>query len=696
MNIDNPAKRFMIVIFVLILLIPFLSQYAYALEYVDFTPQDYQKLTNIEATLVLQDEEPDINSFFIGYTEEETHVLVTELVTFEVHQSSRDDLCYELWRDLPEQEVDGLTLDYTVLSVKEVLDDGTKVEYNHSYQLSENSYDSPHHANTWHHSKGPYYRQKDQYECLFIYVDGIYRDTVTFEITYKMNNVALLYRDCSDLYLSLYSESPIKDLKSYKADILIPDKDMPSHGNYEYYTYGSDNNGFDVVESSTKNPGYHTFSIDLDEDDLSFKPYNLYLEFELVAFGNDSHIFTDSANTNDYSRDYALTEIRMEHDDEKTLPSSYFAFKIFILICLIIASLVVLSNTINTKKSLLAKHKFYEPQENTPLYSSIPSDLDPNFAAALVFSKMKKKKNDSGIYSALLISLARKGYITVEDYGVNDAKVTIISNLSEIMEDSIMPMEPLTESETLYYNLLVRHSTNNTVLMNVLQHRISTDYENTASFDEKIKSAIVNIGINEGYIQKADFTEPKDQILHTANKYLDLALIFIFVLNLICAHTRVDLAFGGFFLFGFICLICSIYLRSIACNYVLLTEFGANEYSKWKGLYDYLKSSQNQSDLDITNMPIYERYFIYAIAFGIPTKITETIGIQSPQVVYSPTQSYSPIFNNTYIRSGRIHISSRGISRAVRSGTHFHKASATSRGYTGGGRSFGSYGGGGS
>ncbi len=685
MTVEKLTGRIMIGFFLLILLIPFLSQYTYALEYVDLSPWDYQRLTDIEAHMELMDE-----------SDEGSKVRVTELVTFDVHQSSEDDLCYELWRDLPEQEVDGLTLDYTVISVKEVLPDGSMKDYKESYQLDANKYNASYHSNTWCHSEGPYNKQRSQYECVFIYVDGIYRDKVTFEITYEMNNVALIYRDCSDLYLSLYSESPIKDLKSYKADILIPDKDMPAKGNYEYYTYGTNNGSFKVTESTTKNLGYHTFSINLDEDDLSFKPHNLYLEFELVAYGDDKHIFTQNAISNDYTRDNALNEIKMEAANEKNLPVSYFFFKIFLLIGLVIASIVVIVNTIKTRKDMLTKHNFFQPPEDIPTYTGIPSDLDPNFAAALVFSKTKKPKDNSGIYSALLISLARKGYITIEDYGSGDAKVTIISNLAEAMEDSIMPMEPLTESETLYYNLLVRHSQNNTILMSVFQRRITADYENTAMFDEKIKDAIINIGINEGYIQKADFTEPKDKILSTAKKYTKQAIIFLLVVNLICFHTKIDLAFGGFFIYGFSCLICSIYLKSIAYDCVLLTQFGANEYAKWKGLYDYLKSASLETDSNISNIPIYERYYIYAVAFGIPSKITNKIGVSGPEEMYSTTPSYNPVFNNTYIRSGRIHISSRRISNAVRTGSHFHKASTTSRGYTGGGRSFGSYGGGGS
>lgn len=675
--------------FVLCFMLPFLIEYSYILDYVDLSPWDYQKLTDVEARIELVDEDGDY-----------TYALVTERVTFDVHQSSENDLCYELWRDLIEQDVDGLSLDYTVLSVSQVMDDGSVIELQECSDYKWNNYDVEDLAGTWYHSEGPYSKMNDRYECVFFYVDGIYRDEVTFEITYKMNNVALKYKDCSDLYLSLYAESPVKDLESYKAEILIPDEDMPSSGNYQYYTYGSDRNGFSVSESSVKHPGYHTFTIDLDEDELQFKPYNLYLEFEMVAYDEDKHIFTDNARSNDYTYDFALNEIRYEASSEQSKPELFNFFKCSVFIILLICSGFVLFNTFNTRKRLTTQHMFYQPAEVPEYYTGIPSDLDPNFAAALVFSRGKKPKDDSGIYSALLLSLSRKGYVEIAEYGPNDAMLTI-KNPALTQDASIMPAEPLSESEILYYNLLIRHSGGGQILMSAFQRRVSQDYEYTATFEDNIKTAINNIGVNGGYVQKANFTELSDKLLHTAKTYRTLALICLVFVNLISFHTRMDLAFGSYFIFGFACLVSSIYLKSTAGNYVLLTQVGENEYAKWKGLYNYLKSDHIMSDSNVENMPVWERYFIYATAFGIPTKVTKALGVKFPQGAGVAMDgygyyNYNSVFSNSYVRTGRIHSSGRGVGRAVRSGARFHRASAASRGYTGGGRSWSSYGGGGS
>ena len=61
----------------------------------------------------------------------------------------------------------------------------------------------------WYHSEGPYSESSRRYECVFFYVDGLYRENVTFEIQYEMNNAAMRYGNCSELYLSFFSMAKV-------------------------------------------------------------------------------------------------------------------------------------------------------------------------------------------------------------------------------------------------------------------------------------------------------------------------------------------------------------------------------------------------------------------------------------------------------------------------------------------------------
>ena len=187
--------------------------------------EDYARITDVSYKAVVVDE-PDC----------EGKVMITERLTFDVHADYEDNLYWELWRDLPESYVDGAKVDYTVHSVKQILEDGTEIIYEESpvlYWEDEDYISSTLGPEKWFHSEGPYDEDARQYECVLFYIDGIYREEMVFEIEYEMHNASLRYNDCSDLYLAMYSGESIEYLKSYEAEILFPEKDMPSAGNYK-------------------------------------------------------------------------------------------------------------------------------------------------------------------------------------------------------------------------------------------------------------------------------------------------------------------------------------------------------------------------------------------------------------------------------------------------------------------------------
>ena len=727
------------IILILVFTLPFISSFLaiFLSQAEDFNlnPYDYARITDVEYKAVVVDE-PD----------SEGKVVITERLTFDIHAASKSNLFWELWRDLPEDYVDGVKVHYKVNSVKQILEDGTEIEYEQSPKLYWNDSD---YVNTnagygpgkWYHSKGPYDEDMARYECVFFYVDGLYREKVVFEIEYEMYNAALRYNDCSDLYLALYSGSTKKYLNSYKAEILFPNEDMPSAGNYDVYTYGTNSNDFPVTESATANPGYYTFSFELDKEQLKFRPYNRYIEFDLVAYGEDKHIFTEYAPDNDYSYDDVLDEIYEEQQEYASAPAKYRAAKIIVFVVLLAVSILILIYAFTVRTRMKSKHIFYNPSMEIDFYRDIPSDLDPNFATALVFSRDKPQKDDSGVFSAILLSLARKEYIELKELSVNDVEIIIKNapapipapipqqvNLNDIGFDGSFNMgwdlgsdlapdsasnlasnlafnsapdstfgfesdipakvyEPLTTCENYYFNLLVRHATNNHISMSDLQSRISSDYANTNTFVKNINSSIVTIGVRDGYFQKASYDQPKRQIRSSANKLCVLGILFLILVNIISYRTRMDLAFGSYFIVGICCMIASIYLKKQAKKYILFTQFGEDEYMKWRGLYNFLNSDTLIHERTIIDLPLWEKYLVYATAFGLSEKVIKAISIRCPEA------ASSPILSNNYYRSGRFRHTGRHFRSAVRSGSHSSYGGG-GFGYGGGGRGGGGGGGG--
>lgn len=676
-----------------ILFMAFFGEFSYLFEDISLNPNDYARITDVEYKAVVVDE-PDSQG----------KVVITERLTFDVHAASRDNTYWELWRDLCEDYVDGLKVHYKVNSVKQILEDGTRIIYDESPKLywddsDYESWNTTYGPGKWYHSPGPYDEDERRYECVFFYIDDVYREKMVFEIEYEMYNAALRYNDCSDLYIALYSGNTCKYLESFKGQILFPNKDMPAKGNYDVYTYGTNTNDFPIKESATLNRGYYTFYFELDEEDLQFKSYNNYIEFDLVSHGEDKHIFTEYAPDNYYSNDDVLDEIYEEQQDYANAPDEYREKKIKALTIAIIATALLTLYSVTTGMRTKKKYNFYKPTEDITFYRDIPSDLDPCFAANLVFCKHKMPKDESGIYSALLLSLARKRYIEICESASGGTEIKILKfinkpaiNSTKTEAETVSPVdvneyEPLTPCEEYYYNLLVRHTTGNSIYMSAFQTRVSSDYENTDSFATNVKNSTVNIGIKNGYFQKADYLQPKNQTRAFSKFLIVLGIVFIICLNFISANSRMDLAFGAYTVFGIGCILNAIYLWITSSKYVLLSQFGEDEYTKWRGLYNFLKSDTLINERTVIELPLWEKYLVYATAFGLSEKVIKAIGINCPDA----DTSESAVLSNDYYRSNRFRSHSHSFRSSVRTST---RTVHSGGGYSGGGGGFG-YGGGG-
>lgn len=644
-------------------------------------PFDYARITDVDYTATISDT-PEGGS----------RVLVKERLTFDIHAASKSNPFRELWRELPEMNVDGVTVRYKVNSVKQIFKDGTEQIYSESDKLYWNDSDykksnKEYGPGKWFHSEGPYDPDYRRYECVLFYVDDFYRQEAVFEIEYEITNVALRYNDCSDLYLSLYSGDTIRYLDSHKAQILIPNDLMPAPGNYKATTYGTNSNEFPFEESATKNPGYYTFSFELDKRDLHFRPYNEYIEFDLLTFGSDAHIFTQYAPDNYYSYDDVLDTIHADQFKYRYEPLFFAITKAIILFIAIVLSVLALRYVLTTDRRLKKKYTFYEPAQTYDFYRDIPSDLDPAFAATLLFCKDKPRKDKSSIYSSLLLSLARKKYISLREYGNNDHEIAILyrpSTLPGSVDQS--SMESLTKCEEYYFNLLLRHTgSSSTIRMSTFRNLVGNDYQSTNRFAQDMTESFYKIGLKQGYLSKADYTAPQNKDKALSAFFIVLGILS-FVTNIFTYSTRVDLAFGAFIIFGIATILSGIILRQKIRKYVLLTQLGEDEYAKWRGLYHFLNSNTLLNESTATALPLWEKYLVYATAFGISEKV-----IKAMEINFKETDEDTYLHNHTY-RSSRFYSSSRHFHTSVRNGSYGGYAGGG--GYGGGGFS-GGYGGGG-
>jgi len=661
---------------------------------------DYARITAVSYKATVMDEA------FPGYLRTGGRINVVEQVTFDIHASSQSNPFRELWRELPEDpNYDGVAVKYDVVGVREVLPNGTRVPLDKAPKLYWDSdfysSDYPSMANKWWHSPGPY-NAWDRWECVLIYVN-IYRATVTYEIEYEMYNASLRYGDCSSLYISMYSGDTIRNLKSFEAQILFPDTLMPDDGNYYAWTYGTNSHSFPFEKSTTLNPGFTTFHIELDKSQLKFKPYNQYIEFALVSHGVDAYKFTYYASINDYYNVPVLAGILTEQKEYEALPETWRNIKVTtFLVCCAIAIGVLLFIFLVDRR-LKKKHKFCRSQQHIDLYREIPSDMDTNFAGALAFSKHKLSCNVPGGYAAAMMSLVNKGYIEVDR--INATRGWLPENIKIMLKHGPVPTQaqmnfcqqtgkklnhptmpnrkPLTQIEDQYYQLIFRHASANRgeIALSLFQIQIEQDYDYTHSFVKNTKGAVKSMGVSQGYFQKAEYKELK--VWAQAPIWLLIVFaVLVLCINIMSYMTRLDFAFGAFFILGASLIIGSIMLAIFSKKYVLLTQFGEDEYAKWRGLYKFLKSETLMKERNLLDIHVWECYLIYATAFGISEKVIKALAVRFPDAL----NSTSPVLRNRYFYSrGFYYSSSRSFRRSSRSASFASRSGGYSAGRGGGG-----------
>jgi len=663
----------------------------------DSKSNDYVRITSLEYKAVVVDEPGSRGK-----------VVITERLTFECQAASEDNPFWELWRALPENYTDGVKVDYKVNSVRQVLNNNQYIIFEETKKLywEDEDYISKapgYGPGKWHHSKGPFDDYKNL-ECIMIYVDGLYRETVVFEIEYEMYNAVLRYADCSELYITLYSEETIKFLDSVKAQILIPAEKMPRPGNYDAYTSGTNSHIFPFRESTAVNPGYYTFSFDLNKSQLNFRPYNQYIEFVLISHGEDRHKFSQYASVNDYYNDNMLERQRQAMSDYLALPEKYKILKTVLFFVFTVISFLTIVIILKVNRQLVNKYKLVPPIGKTDYYREIPGELDPNFAAALVFCKHKISDEVPGAFAAIMLSLVRKEYIEVDrikstgNWSQNNVKI-IVKNQTRQNQGHWETAEQKPEQPTIYrksltpgeeqcYNLIVRHATGGEIAFSAFQYRIGQDSEYTVSYNKKSKDLVKSIGMGKGYLKDADYKKLKKSALGFA-VFLGFTAVFILLVgNLTAYQTRLDLAFGAFFILGGGFILGSFLLVLLSGKYVLLSEYGNIEYSKWRALYNFLNSETLLNERTILDVAIWEEYLIYATAFGISEKVIKALQVRFPDA------AKSPVLRNPYFRTRSFYMgSNRSFKTATRTAT-FSSGSGGWSGYGGGGRGGGGGGGG--
>ena len=79
------------------------------------------------------------------------------------------------------------------------------------------------------------------------------------------------------------------------------------------------------------------------------------------------------------------------------------------------------------------------------------------------------------------------------------------------------------------------------------------------------------------------------------------------------------------YLLSIILFIAFLYLNSKAKKHILLTDFGEEEYLKWRALYNFINDGTLLKEKAVFDVVLWEQFLVYATAFGISDKVSDSL-----------------------------------------------------------------------
>ena len=202
------------------------------------------------------------------------------------------------------------------------------------------------------------------------------------------------------------------------------------------------------------------------------------------------------------------------------------------------------------------------------------------------------------------------------------------------------------------------------------------------SLDKDLNTIITNVEKNAG---KFDDKKKKEKEKFQNQKifnYITLIMLLSLGLPLITFSNYANSKIVLMCICTAIALIVNAILSSIITKRInVLTQEGVDEKNKWKAFEKFMEDFSMLDQKDIPDVVLWEKYLVFATAFGISEKVLKQLKVVYPQIddINSPIYSsfaYIHIMNSVNIGTC--------VSSSVYSGT-YSSGSGSGGGFSGGG-----------
>ena len=360
------------------------------------------------------------------------------------------------------------------------------------------------------------------------------------------------------------------------------------------------------------------------------------------------------------------------------------------LIILLLISIFFIIKILKYYKILKNTPKL-EPETKVEYYREIPNENTTPAEANFIYNFKGNEKHLNTqipeIMSSTMLDLSLKEFLEfqTDNSGKKENLRITLKNKDNI--------ESLKEDEKTIYRLLIKIADSNDSDSFTIE-----DFEKYAK-----KRATSFMGALKGIDEKVRDQQEKEgnydpEVIKMKNNYSGFGIVYFILAAILFV---ISMAINTNIIFVVIPVILAI-IAMILCvmltkRFSRLTQKGINEKELWTGLKKYMEEFSLLDERTVPELALWEKYLVYATAFGIADKVLKQLKIKYPEIMdenYYHTHNTFFMYmmiNNTLDRAF-INSVNQSVSRAYTtyysgtgSGTSFSSGGGFGGGFSGGG-----------
>lgn len=529
----------------------------------------------------------------------------------------------------------------------------------------------------YHVDKGKYYgtkNNKGNFEIGWgVGLDNS-NDTRKYKIEYKVENAVTKYNDFAELYWQLIGEDFEISAKKVTGTIILP-TNANSKDDIKVWGHIETLNGTIYVTDLNK--------IEFEVDKYSG---NHMLEIRTLF---PTEMITSAERIKDVSilQSVIEEETKWAKEANQRREAHRNMVTAIIVIPALVLDIIFVITIIRANKNPIRKQKKFVPEQKIEYYREVPrKNATPGEAIQLLEKNITKtlNYNDLGkVFSATLLNLKLKGYIEFE---IDETKKDKDKEKISIRISKNSNAEVLASEEKEVYAFLDQATVrkeNRTLNLKELQKVIKSNPEKIQKLGEKMGKNINSSLIEENLLDEKQSKQYSSTIGTIALQVIFLILFLMFAFILVIAE---EITFN--ILIKLIIIITTILgIISIAKKVGIskkinaFTQKGINEIEEWKGLKKYMEDFSLLNEREVPDIVIWEKFLVYATAFGIAEKVIKQLKIVYPNFEQLTGTDYTMMYLmiHTDFSSSFSSAISSSISSAYSSG------SGSGGGFSGGG-----------